>query len=349
VVRLLQREGIAYVAIEDAMRTRNFVQSLNEALFAATLEPVFSDPDNRYGHLDIYRVPQGAVRDNELAIPGPTPIPVSMRTGGRGAGPGQFVDPRGIAVAPSGEILVADAGNHRIQRFTADGTFIASVGGKGSQPGRFNEPSGIAVDSRGHVYVADAANHRLQELDASLAFVRAWAGPEPGFYGPRDVAVGSDDTVYVLDQGHARVARMTRHGTITTFGSFGAGPGQLDDPTGLAVAGNQVFVADPGHGAVQVFGTDGQFVRSIPVGDWSSRTSTADVAVTADGRRLYASSPGLNLVLVIPLAGGTPGSLQPTGAEALLRPSALALRADGQLLVVSFDAPRVSILPPPGP
>ena len=52
----LREEHIAYVAIDDGMRSRGFVAFLNEPLMAQALgEPVFTDPDNRYGRLVIYR------------------------------------------------------------------------------------------------------------------------------------------------------------------------------------------------------------------------------------------------------------------------------------------------------
>ena len=53
--------------------------------------------------------------------------------GQEGSAPGQFLSPRGVAVDRAGNILVVDEGNHRIQKFTADGKFIASVGSKGEQ------------------------------------------------------------------------------------------------------------------------------------------------------------------------------------------------------------------------
>jgi len=37
--------------------------------------------------------------------------------GARGAGPGQFLEPSGIAVDAQGNVYVADKGNHRIQKF----------------------------------------------------------------------------------------------------------------------------------------------------------------------------------------------------------------------------------------
>jgi DNA-binding beta-propeller fold protein YncE len=345
VVRLLQREGIAYVAIDDGMRTRGFVQSLNEGLFAATFEAVFSDPDNHYGHLDIYRVPAAGAAVSPVAIPGPTPIPVSMQTGGRGANPGQFVDPRGIAVAPNGDVLVADAGNHRIQRFTADGTFIASTGGKGSQPGRFNEPGGVAVDSRGHIYVADTTNHRVQELDPSFRFISEWRGPATQFYGPRDLAIGSGDVLYVLDQGRARVVVRGPTGTVREFGSYGTGEGQLNGPTGIAVAGDRVYVADTDNARIVVFDARGSVLATWPIVEWQGKTlKYPDVVVGRDGSTVYASTMTSNTVLVLDSRGRRVGTLAATAPDTLASPAAMAGRSDGRLYVVNFETLRISLL-----
>jgi hypothetical protein len=55
----LQAAGIAYVAIDDGLRERELADQMNEALIQSSLELAFADPDNRYGHLVIYRVPTG--------------------------------------------------------------------------------------------------------------------------------------------------------------------------------------------------------------------------------------------------------------------------------------------------
>ena len=49
-----------------------------------------------------------------------------------GSGQGQFKYPYGVAVDGEENILVADCHNHRIQKFTAEGLFLAAMGTKGS-------------------------------------------------------------------------------------------------------------------------------------------------------------------------------------------------------------------------
>lgn len=68
---------------------------------------------------------------------------VILNAGGiAGAGAGTLSSPRNVAAGPDGLIYVADSGNHRIQVFDRDGTFVRGWGGFGAAPGQFNEPCG---------------------------------------------------------------------------------------------------------------------------------------------------------------------------------------------------------------
>lgn len=80
--------------------------------------------------------------------------------------------PLGIAVDQKGYIYIVDSSNHRIQKFTSDGQFVATWGTLGTGDGEFKEPRGIAVDNSGFVYVTDMGNnHRLQKFTVNGQFV----------------------------------------------------------------------------------------------------------------------------------------------------------------------------------
>src|SRR6202035_3022146 len=143
------------------------------------------------------------------ATPGFTSLPKSATNtfqGGKGIGRGQFDSPTGIAVDGSGNVLVADTGNGRIEKFSPTGAFLSIIGTKGSGQGQFAQPNGIAIDRVGDIYVADAGNHRVLKLKPDGTFIAEWKDPELGFYGPRRIAVGPDDSIYVVDQCHNRIA-----------------------------------------------------------------------------------------------------------------------------------------------
>ncbi|MBD5803812.1 NHL repeat protein [Azoarcus sp. Aa7] len=50
---------------------------------------------------------------------------------------------------------------------------------------------------------------------------------------------------------------------ITAWGGEGSAPGLFDDPTGIAIAGDEVFVSDARNGRIQVFDLDGRFKRQF--------------------------------------------------------------------------------------
>ena len=95
-----------------------------------------------------------------------------------GAAPiGTFNQPWALAVSPDGKyIYVADTWNHRIQKFTADGTPVKMWGTPLYDPTNNNPygmwgPRGIAVDSQGRVFVADTGNKRILVYDADGNFI----------------------------------------------------------------------------------------------------------------------------------------------------------------------------------
>ena len=102
------------------------------------------------------------------ATPEFTSLPESATNtfqGGKGTGRGQFDSPTGIAVDGSGNVLVADTGNGRIEKFSPTGTFLRLIGTKGSGQGQFEHLMGSLSIGAGNIYVADAGNHRVRKLE----------------------------------------------------------------------------------------------------------------------------------------------------------------------------------------
>ena len=342
VVRELQEVGIDYVAFDDGLREGTYVGGNNESLYAAHLPVVFDDPENQYRNLTIYRVPDD--REAWRSLPGASPV--DAFTGGRGSEAGRFDAPRGLAVGPDGSISVADTGNDRVQQFGPDGTYIGELGSSGEGPGQFNEPNGVAVDAEGRVHVADLAD-RVQVFDGRKVDDE-WRGAEPAFYGPRDIAIGGDGSVYVLDQGRARVVRRSPDGSVSTFGSLGNGDGQLNDPTGIATGAGLVLVADPVNGRIVVFSDGGAFVRSIPVGEWGQPFQYPDIAIAPARDAIYASSPSTGEILVYSLDGERTGAIRDAASHtrAPRAASSIVVRPDGAILVIELGANRIAIVRP---
>ncbi len=84
-----------------------------------------------------------------------------------GSGPSQLNHPKGIYQDAAGNLFVADAGNHRVQKFalgSLEGTTVAGGNGPGAADNQLSNPVGIYQDAAGNILVADAGNHRVQKF-----------------------------------------------------------------------------------------------------------------------------------------------------------------------------------------
>jgi hypothetical protein len=120
-----------------------------------------------------------------------------------GSGNDEFDAPTEVAIAPNGDIFVADGhtgggtavGNARIVKFDKTGKFIKAWGKKGMGLGEFDVPHTLAFDSRGRLFVGDRHNNRIQIFDQNGTFLDEWTQ----FGRPSGIAITSDDTIYVAD------------------------------------------------------------------------------------------------------------------------------------------------------
>jgi len=121
------------------------------------------------------------------------------KAGVSGSGPDLFDQPTDVAVAPNGDIFVADSHrngkNNRIVKFTRDGKFVKEWGRKGSGPGEISEPHTIALDSRGRLFVGDRENNRIQIFDSEGKLLDTWRQ----FGRPSGISITRDDVIYVAD------------------------------------------------------------------------------------------------------------------------------------------------------
>jgi streptogramin lyase len=257
--------------------------------------------------------------------------------GGSGSGEGEFNSPTGIAVDPNGNVLVADTGNGRIEKLSPNGSFIASIK-------QFDAPSGIAIDRAGNIYVSEiGSKHRVQKLGSDGAFIAEWA---PGFYGPRKIAIGPDESVYVVDSGRNRIVKLSPDGqVVASWGSEGSGNGQFRGVTSVAIdpATSKVYVGDPVNSRIQVFDSSGKFLSKWSVPDWGKAVGYEDLAIDSRTGRVYASSAHINAVFVFDLNGSRIGSLTPKPPDKLEGPSALAL-FDRKLYVLNMTGNRISVI-----
>lgn len=209
---------------------------------------------------------------------------------------GRLSMPLGIDVDAAGLLYVVDSTTKQVNIYDGDGKFRRSVGGVKW----FKRPSGIAVDKAGErLYVVDTGGvtneeHRVRVFDAKTGNHVLDFGTRGTGKGelnlPRDVAIGRDGMLYVVDGGNFRVQVFGPDGTfVKTFGNVGRQTGQFSRPKEAAVdADGNLYVVDAAFGNFQIFNPEGQLLMSV--GSRSERDGMANymlpsgIAVDSDGR-----------------------------------------------------------------
>lgn len=250
-----------------------FVLNLHAALLGAQTTAPIANPLGQFER-EIKNLAEPAavafLSSGELLVVESTPPRVrvydpagreSRSFGTRGRGPGELLRPSGVCVADDRAIFIADAANDRVQTFDALGEPQRAYGPT-SGAGQLSGPSGVAADSR-RVVVADTLNHRIvafDRTDGNVLWMAGRYGRGPGEFAlPTDLALSAAGDVFVIDSENSRVQRFDSNGQfVLEWGLWGYHPGLLAGPTGIAVRGDRVYVADAMNHRVQVYSFAGE-------------------------------------------------------------------------------------------
>src|SRR5436305_1226852 len=196
--------------------------------------------------------------------------------GEQGDGDGQFYYPQGVAVNSKGEMIIADAGNHRIEvtlgpppdMMHLPGAFVRAFGKDGTGDGEFHNPLAVAVDAADNIYVADTDNNRIQKFDPQGRFLAKWGHGGRGdgeFNIPSGITVDRKGNVYVVDTDNNRIQKFASDGKLlAAWGQSGSKEGELYRPKGIAVdkEGN-LYIADCNNHRIQKLSSEGKFLGSF--------------------------------------------------------------------------------------
>lgn len=128
----------------------------------------------------------------------PPPVSVELLFGGEGSGPGQFDDPRYVAVDPDGNIFVGNYQDGRIQKFDPDGKFNLLIQVEPDRNG-YTLVRGMAADYRGRLIVARGGDLLIyQTSDGSL--IGTLPGQFPGLIHDQ-VAADPANFLYAVNTG----------------------------------------------------------------------------------------------------------------------------------------------------
>jgi DNA-binding beta-propeller fold protein YncE len=164
-----------------------------------------------------------------------------------------FNRPTNVAFAPNGDFYVSDGYlNSRVVHFSKDGKYLGQWGQKGVGDGEFNLVHDIVLDKQNRLIVGERTNQRIQIFDLAGKLLGKWTGmgaPWALTY------VAREDAVYMADGVNMRVVKLNMTGGVVgVLGGPGKGPGQFDQPHGIALdSTGAMYVTEVANQRVQKF------------------------------------------------------------------------------------------------
>jgi DNA-binding beta-propeller fold protein YncE len=218
----------------------------------------------------------------------------------------------GVAVNSKGHVFVFSRGSTtgpaygaaaaQLLEFAPDGKFLREIG---HHLYAWSFAHTVKVDKDDNIWVTDKGSDMVIKFNPEgrvvLVFGRKQEASDEGteplkhvkpplppvdgmFRQVTDVAWDASGNAYISDgYVNSRIAKVDKDGNwLKSWGEPGDQPGQLNVPHSIAVdAQNNIYVADRGNRRVQVFNTDGKFLRQF----------TIDVSAPADARPAIGNKP----------------------------------------------------------
>ena len=223
-----------------------------------------------------------------------------------------------------------------INTVAGNGTSGYSGDGGAASAAEIAQPHGLAIDTSGNIYIADGANNRVRKTSAT-GIITTVAGTGSSGYsgdggdataaalsGPTGVAVSSDGTVYIADNGNNRIRKVSPTGTIATLAGNGTsgytGDGSpataaaISRPYAIALdTNNNVYFTDLGNNVVRKITTSGTITTVAGngsggyAGDGGAATNAelnTPYGLTIDrSGNLYIADAGNSRIRKVSLAG----------------------------------------------
>ncbi len=296
---------------------------------------------------------------------------ITTVAGGGTASPGDggpataaaLVNPAGLALDPSGSLLIGEATGNRIRKVSHG--IISTVAGNGTTgpfadglpatQTSFNRPQGIDVDAEGNLYIATGLEHRVRKVDARTGLVSTVAGSgalsslgdggpatSAGLANPKGLRVGRSGNLYVADYAGLRVRMVPRCRSVTSPTLVNPSDGATDTSTGPTLSWASVA---------------GAFRYDVYLGTTSPPTTAVATDLSATSYTPVNLQPGTRYYWKV-VAKGDPYCVPFSSAESAVRsfttasscaaPSAPSLTAPADGAKVPASAATLSWAASPG-
>lgn len=225
-----------------------------------------------------------------------------------------FSGPVSVLPENDGTVWVLAYGSNELVKLNINGTVVSRVTGPMNG---FDRPMDLIRLEDGTMLVTESAGNRLCVLDKKGKFIKyiGKKGRAVGnLVGPQYAAQDSRQNIYVSDYGNRRIAVFDRDGKgLFCFGAARDDFAGLKGPTGIAVAGENVYVADNIFGGIYEFDLAGNFQRVlVPEKTFQHPESIRvwnDYLVVCDSNRVFSVDSGSGSVFENISAGNAPARL----------------------------------------
>ena len=128
-----------------------------------------------------------------------------------------------------------------------------------------NKPYGIDFNSRGEMIISEWGGNQISVFDTRGQKIRTFGSygnsPEQMIH-PKGIAIDDADNIYVSSE--HKLQKFTSSGEpIKCVSQRGSKKGEFNDPRGVTLYDNQVYVCDSYNHRIQVFDLDLNFIRSV--------------------------------------------------------------------------------------
>jgi sugar lactone lactonase YvrE len=185
-----------------------------------------------------------------------------------------------VAADGIGNIFIADRGNYRVRRVTANGIIDTVAGtsddGRPASQAQLNFPNVIAVDGSGNLFIADTDSQRIRMISRDGIISTIAGNGSWGFSGdggaaisaqlnyPASIAVDAAGNLFITDTNNHRIRKISPNGIITTVvGNGRQGSGGDGGPASRAAMNYPRGIAVDGTGNLYIADTDNQRIRKV--------------------------------------------------------------------------------------
>ena len=244
-----------------------------------------------------------------------------------GGWPGKVTSPS--SVTSSERLIVVAECENRLQLFDTSGLSMRVIGWGKTKPQR------VTSLADGRIAITDRIDNCVKVFTSDGELVSSWGAGM--FSSPTGIAVMSNGNYVITDVERCLVSVHTSDNgwLVTSFGSWGSGDAQLQNPGYVTVdSSDNILVSDSGNRCIKMFDSSGNFLRSLP----SSSSKSAQlrhpmgVVVTRIGSIVVADRDSHRLVMMT-----SDGVIQQevlTKSDGVKFPVDVALVGDDQIAVV---------------